>query len=118
MLHDADQHHPQQPIEYNFTCTDPAGLLDHLCELRRLRTDAELAGLLGVAAPTLSKIRRGRTPVSAAIVLRIHEVFGLPTRTLREMLAAGRRQGAVSPSAQARQAQDSWRGTTSTASGQ
>lgn len=88
-LHRRQFRQPPQPLEYTFTCTNPARLLDHLRDLRLLRTDAELAYLLGVTAPTLSKIRRGKAQISAAVVLRIHEVFRLPTSRLRAMLADG-----------------------------
>lgn len=85
-LHRRQSRQALRPVEYTFTCTNPARLLDRLRDLRLLRTDAELAHLLGVTAPTLSKIRCGKSQISAAVVLRIHEVFRLPTSRLRAML--------------------------------
>lgn len=75
------------PVEYEFTCSNPSRLMDRLRELRRLRTDAELSRILGVKAPTLSKIRTGKSKISAAVILRIHEAYGMPVAELRAMLA-------------------------------
>jgi transcriptional regulator with XRE-family HTH domain len=75
-----------QPIEYDFSCRNPKRLLDGLRDLRCLRTDAELSYFLGVSACTISKIRSGKNKISAAVILRIHEAFGLPVSELRAML--------------------------------
>ena len=65
----------------------PHRLLDALLERMGLRNDASLARALSVSAPSLSKVRRGRVAVSADLILRIHEVGGMPVRELRALLA-------------------------------
>lgn len=79
---------PARPVEHDFSCANPERMLDRLRDLRRLRTDAELACLLGITTPTLSRIRRGQMRISAAVLLRMHEDFGLATDELRAMLSA------------------------------
>nr|WP_315401381.1 helix-turn-helix domain-containing protein [uncultured Duganella sp.] len=66
----------------------PHPLLDALLERMGLRNDAGLARALEVSAPSISKVRRGRVAVSADLLLRIHEVGGVPVRELRALLAA------------------------------
>ena len=73
-------------IEYDFPCANPGLVIDRLRELRRLRNDAELSRILGVQPPTVSKIRSGKANFSAAMILRIHEVYGLAVADLRRML--------------------------------
>lgn len=78
---------PYIPVEYDFACPNPSQLIDRLRELQRIRTDAALSRLLGIKPPTLSKIRTGKAKITAAVVLRIHEVYGLPVSDLRSMMA-------------------------------
>lgn len=51
-------------------------LLDYLMSQHRLFTDAELAGLLEMTAPTVSKLRNGRVNLSAGMVLRMVDKTG------------------------------------------
>lgn len=60
--------------------------IDHLIHLKRLRNDADLSRYIGVTAPTVSKIRAGKLGVSPAILLRLHEKFGIPVAELRRLL--------------------------------
>ena len=60
-----------------------ADLLDALIEFLGLKNDAALGRALQVSAPILSKIRHGALPVSAAILIRMHEVSGLSIYELR-----------------------------------
>jgi len=83
-----DRHATSAPLQYSFPCAQPAQMLDRLLALKRLRTDADLSRLLGVPPPTISKIRTGKSFVSAAVLLRIHETFGVPVAELRALLAA------------------------------
>ncbi|MGG7603800.1 helix-turn-helix domain-containing protein [Massilia sp. BKSP1R2A-1] len=78
-----------QPIEYSFPGNNASRLMDRLRDLHYLRTDAELSRVLGINACTLSKIRSGKSPISAAVILRIHETYGLPVAELRAVLADG-----------------------------
>jgi hypothetical protein len=52
----------------------------------KIACDAELAEVLGVTDFLLSKVRRKGAPVSERLVLRAHEVTGIPVSALREML--------------------------------
>jgi len=63
----------------------PHRLLDTLIERYALKNDAGLSRALEVAPPCISKIRRGSTPLSAEMMLRIHERFELPIATLRQL---------------------------------
>jgi hypothetical protein len=58
------------------------GLIDHMV----LKNDAALARLLCVHAPILSKVRNGRAPVTAGLLLRMHEKTKLPVSKLRTMM--------------------------------
>jgi len=60
-----------------------ADLLDVLINFLGLKNDAALSRELRVSAPILSKIRHGVLPVSAAILVRMHEVSGLSIYELR-----------------------------------
>ncbi|WP_329957994.1 hypothetical protein [Janthinobacterium sp. EB271-G4-7A] len=60
-----------------------ADLLDVLIDFLGLKNDAALGRELHVSAPILSKIRHGSLPVSAAILIRMHEVSGLSIHELR-----------------------------------
>jgi len=60
-------------------------LLDFLRREMDLKTDRELAQLLQLGFPTISKIRHG-TPVSDAVILRIHECTDIPVRVIRDQL--------------------------------
>lgn len=60
----------------------PDKLLDVLLEIFELRSDAALARRLGVAATTVSKIRRGALPLRSALLVRILEACQLHIRSL------------------------------------
>lgn len=75
------------PVQYSFHCVNPTRVLNALTALKHLRNDAELSRCLGVTPATISKIRAGKSPVSAGLLLRIHETFGLPVAELRALLA-------------------------------
>lgn len=55
----------------------PEALLDLIIDRDRLRCDAALARKLDVGPPVLSKIRHRRLKISAEILVRIHDLFGL-----------------------------------------
>jgi hypothetical protein len=65
---------------------DPDHLLDSLLEHLRLKNDAALSRALEVAPPVISKIRHRRLPVSASILIRMHEVTGFTIRDLRFLM--------------------------------
>lgn len=61
-------------------------LLDTIKERHSIKSDAELSRKLDVPPPTISKIRSGRVSVSADMILRIHETFGMTVKEIRELL--------------------------------
>lgn len=75
---------------------DPNKLLDTLIEKLKLKNDASLSRLLEVAPPVISKIRHGRLPVGASILIRMHEVTGMSVAELRELLGDRRQKYRVS----------------------
>ena len=64
----------------------PNVLLDSLIKQLQLKNDARLAGVLEVAPPVISKIRHGRLPVGASMLIRMHEVSGLSIKDLRGLM--------------------------------
>lgn len=73
-------HSPSQAL------TDPAGngqLLDAVMAKLGLKNDAALAIALEVAPPVISKIRHGRLPVGATILIRMHELTDIAIRELK-----------------------------------
>lgn len=65
---------------------DPARLLDEVAVRLMLKNDASLARMLEIQAPMLSKIRHRRLPVGSALLIRFHEVTGLPIAELRALM--------------------------------
>lgn len=53
------------------------------------RYDAGLARALEVAPPVISKIRHGRLPVAAGMVLRIHLLTDMPIREIKSYVTRG-----------------------------
>lgn len=66
--------------------TGANNLLDALIETLRLKNDAALARSLEVAPPVLSKIRHGKLPVGASMLIRMHESSELPIKELRALM--------------------------------
>ncbi|WP_219117101.1 hypothetical protein [Janthinobacterium sp. UMAB-56] len=58
-------------------------LLDTLMEKLGLKNDAALALTLEVAPPVISKIRHGRLPIGATILIRAHEATDIAIRELK-----------------------------------
>lgn len=81
--------HPEtQPSHFAY---DPNRLLDALVEKLNLKNDAALCRRLEVAPPVISKIRHGRLPVGASMLIRMHEETGLTIRELRDLMGDRRR---------------------------
>jgi hypothetical protein len=70
---------------------NPNHLLDSLIAKLQLKNDAALANAPEVSAPVLSKIRHHRLRVGASLLIRAHEVSGMPIRDLRDLM--GDRRG-------------------------
>jgi plasmid maintenance system antidote protein VapI len=64
----------------------PHDLFDFLMRESDLESDAALARALGVPPPTISKIRNGKSNLSAEIILKIHRLTGLSVDTIDRML--------------------------------
>lgn len=65
---------------------DPNRLLDSVRQALNLSNDAALARALQVLPPVLSRIRHRRTPVSASLLIRMHEETNLSIAELRQLL--------------------------------
>lgn len=62
-------------------------LFDDIKAMHGIKNDAALARRLDVGQAQISKIRNGVNPCPADIVLRVHEVLGVPVATARALLA-------------------------------
>jgi len=69
--------------EENF---DPNRLLDALIVMLQLKNDAALSRRLGVSPAIISNIRRGRQPVGASMLVRMHEESGISIKELRAIM--------------------------------
>ena len=58
-------------------------LLDAVMAKLGLKNDAALLRALEVAPPVISKIRHGRLPVGATLLIRMHEVTDIAIRELK-----------------------------------
>ena len=65
---------------------DPNNLLNALINKMKLKNDAALSRVLGVAPPVISKIRHRQIPIGAVLLLRMHEESGLSIKDLRELM--------------------------------
>ncbi|PIG31099.1 hypothetical protein CLU93_5452 [Janthinobacterium sp. 35] len=52
------------------------------------KSDAALARALEVAPPVISRIRHGRLPIGASLLIRMHEVFDVSIRELKRIARA------------------------------
>ena len=58
-------------------------LLDAVMAKLDLKNDAALSRALEVAPPVISKIRHGRLPVGASLLIRMHEATDIAIRELK-----------------------------------
>ena len=65
---------------------NPNRLLDSLLQNMQLKNDAALSRMLEVAPPVISKIRHHRLPVSASVLMRMHEVTEMSIADLRFLM--------------------------------
>ncbi|SNT16060.1 hypothetical protein SAMN06265795_115112 [Noviherbaspirillum humi] len=75
---------------------DPDNLLDTLIQKMGLKNDAALCRALEISPPIISKIRHGRLPVSASLLIRMHEVSGMSVRDLRDLMGDRRMKYRIS----------------------
>ena len=64
----------------------PHPLLDRLMEAYTAKNDAALARLLDLAPPDISRIRNNRRPISAAMILQIHDATGWPIKDIKALI--------------------------------
>jgi len=62
-------------------------LLDYLLKTYKIKNDAQLSKALNVMPPVISKIRNRKYPVSAVMILEIHEQFEMPIKQIKVLAA-------------------------------
>jgi len=75
---------------------DPDNLLASLIGKLHLKNDAALSRALEVSPPVISKIRHRRLPVTASVLIRMHEVSQLSIKELRELMGDRRNKFRIS----------------------
>ncbi len=75
---------------------DPDQLLAALLNKLNLKNDAALSRTLEVSPPVISKIRHRRLPVTASLLIRMHEVSALSIAELRHIMGDRRNKFRIS----------------------
>jgi plasmid maintenance system antidote protein VapI len=75
---------------------NPNNLLNTIIERMHLKNDAALSRLLEVAPPVISKIRHGRLPIGASLLIRMHEETGMSISEIRELMGDRRQKYRIS----------------------
>lgn len=70
---------------------NPEPLLDAISQAISVRSDNALAKALGITQGAMSKIRNKHKPVSAEVLLRMHDISGLSIRQMRNLMGDNRR---------------------------
>lgn len=65
---------------------NPSALIDAMIQRLQVKNDAKLCALLGVSPPVISKVRNGKLPVGASLLIRMHEVSNLTIKELRDLM--------------------------------
>lgn len=60
-------------------------LLDYIQQTYGIKTDRELAAKIGLSTPVVSRIRNGKCGVSGDVMIKIHEVFDMPIKQIKEL---------------------------------
>jgi DNA-binding transcriptional regulator YdaS (Cro superfamily) len=76
----------KQPSLAELATYDPRPLLDTVTECLNVKNDAALSRALAVAPPIISKVRTGKAVVSAALLIRIHEITNISIKELRALM--------------------------------
>lgn len=63
-------------------------VLDKVRAMHRLRNDRELAEFLDMQQSVVCRIRSGQMEMSAAVILAVHEIAGIPIADIKAMLKA------------------------------
>ncbi|MES2759871.1 MAG: hypothetical protein V4693_21070 [Pseudomonadota bacterium] len=64
----------------------PGRLFDAICKLHGLGSDSRLAVFLGIGGAQISKVRHGVQPLSAPLLIRIHEITGMEIREIKALM--------------------------------
>jgi hypothetical protein len=67
----------------NLPC--PSSFVDLVVERLDLKNDAQLSRFLRLQPPQISKLRHGKLPLTADIILRIHEAGRISVEDIRQM---------------------------------
>jgi plasmid maintenance system antidote protein VapI len=67
---------------------NPDRLLDAMLKTMALKNDAALSRRLGVQPPVISKIRHRRNPITASLLILLHEHSDMPIRELKSLMVA------------------------------
>jgi Spy/CpxP family protein refolding chaperone len=70
----------------------PSRLFDLICKQHELKTDRELAHLLGIGSPQTCRVRHRLQPLSGQLLIRIHEVTGMQIQQLKVLMGDRRSQ--------------------------
>lgn len=65
---------------------DPNHLLDTVRQLLNLKNDAALSRHLDVSPPVISKVRHFKLPITAGLLIRLHEVTEWSVKDLRTLM--------------------------------
>jgi plasmid maintenance system antidote protein VapI len=60
-------------------------LIDYLLERFTLGTDAELARLMKLQPPTISKMRHGKMSLTPSFILKVHDTFDIPVKEIKKI---------------------------------
>lgn len=63
-------------------------LFDTLMEENNLKNDARLAKFLDLPPPVVSKIRNGRMPIGATLIIAVHEITGMQISEIKHLIAS------------------------------
>ena len=69
----------------NTNLPNPGLFMDLLVERFDLKNDAQLGRALGMQPPHISRIRAGNLPLTAEVILRIHEAGQIDVADIRSM---------------------------------
>jgi hypothetical protein len=70
----------------NIPDLNPNAMLDAVKQNLGLKNDAALCRVLEIDPPVISKVRHHRTPVSAALLIALHEASEISIRDLRYLM--------------------------------
>jgi plasmid maintenance system antidote protein VapI len=74
----------------NVTMYNPALLFDALLQKLEIPNDRALAEFIGVTPSVISRIRTHRTPVSAALLIRVNEMTNVAISDIRAIIGERR----------------------------